>query len=117
MAIWHEDAVYDTGARYGALVGKAQIEMALRERIWLTFRSTHHWTHNFVADIRESGAAAISNLSCQCALADGSGTLVAATYHDQFAQYDGKWQMTARRIEVHHFASPPGLTFPTYTKA
>jgi hypothetical protein len=113
LSIWHRDAIFNTNTEFGNFVGIAEIERGVRENMWPAFKATHHWTVNFVADINEDTATGLSNLTHQGVTADGVAMIVAATYHDQFGRFDGRWLITNRSIETHHFAPLPDVDWST----
>jgi gamma-hexachlorocyclohexane dehydrochlorinase len=109
LSIWSEDAVYQTNTPFGDYTGKTDIERGVRETMWKAFSATHHWTVNLVTEIDGDTATGLSNLTQQGVLADGNALICAATYHDSFGRFDGKWLITQRVIETHHFAPLPGV--------
>ena len=113
LSIWHDDARYTTNSPFGNHIGKTQIKGALTEKMWPAFKHGHHWTINLVIDINGDEARALSNFTFQGEGADGTAMMIAGTYHDEFSRRDGRWGIDQRRIETHHFAPLPGVSFAT----
>lgn len=109
LDIWHEDAVWDTGPMFGTFSGRSAIGGALTDIMWPAFRSTHHWTVNFIADIDGHRARSRSELTFNGATADGITMLIAGTYHDEFERRNGRWRIARRRVTLHHAAPLPGV--------
>lgn len=109
MSIWTDDAVYTTNSAFGDYVGKAEIARGVTEAMWPAFKATHHWTVNLVIDVEGTSARSISNLTAQCVLTSGTATVTAATYLDEFSRRSGRWLMSKRVIELHHFSDLEGV--------
>jgi ketosteroid isomerase-like protein len=115
LSIWHDDATYAAISAIGSYTGTSEIKRAFTEKIWPAFKHQHHWTINLVIDIDGDKAKALSNFTFQGETADGTAMMAAGTYHDEFARRRGRWGFTYRRVEAHHIALLPGISFATPT--
>jgi ketosteroid isomerase-like protein len=113
LSVWDENATWDTGGPFGSYTGLVDIERGLKESMWPVFSALHHWTVNLVLDVEVGADAAtgMSNLTFQGSAPDGTAIVVAATYHDEFSRQSGRWRISRRAIEIHHFAPLPGVAF------
>jgi len=106
LRIWHPEAEWILGPDVRP-VGHAEIRELVSGGIWPAFSETHHWMSNLVIDVDGDTATGQCDIDATVREIGGAWLRAAATYHDAYERYQGRWVLR-RRDAVTHFQEALG---------
>ncbi|WP_061962003.1 nuclear transport factor 2 family protein [Demequina flava] len=99
LGAFHPDGVWDVGS--AAFAGHAETRQAIL-RQWNSQPGMHHWNSNTVVTLRGADEAyVLTDVWVLTEHSDGTRTLTAGTYEDNFTLKAQRWAIAERRASVH----------------